>query len=277
MNQVAPQRHRPSFAFENPHQRALLDLITHVSELSTSLLLSIHPCSDSNFTSAILTFFELLSTSSIPHRIPIILPPISLLYLLALTPSTLTLSRTAGLIGSYKNAFNVHPAPIKEYYPQSHVDAINCAIRDVYNLLWINRALSAVLSEDGSPKSLGLYCPPFLRETLNLYLGDKDREYAIQTGFGLSNNPFLASVSAAAWRELEENEVQRKGYDRRSVNWHKGPVSQRSLDVSRRNGGVDVDYEAYRIHVLKWLEGRGFGGFKKFLFASSDALKRKYG
>jgi centromere protein I len=157
------------------------------------------------------------------------------------------------------------------------VESINCSIRDFYQLIWISRALIATKDDQGRDKALGLHCHPSLRETLNAYLGDTDREYAIQTSFGLSNYPWLASLSAAAWRELEESEIQSKSYDRHSVNWHKGPVSQRSLDVLKRNGGVDVEWEAYRVHVLKWLDARGCGGLKEFLFASSDLLRRKYG
>lgn len=157
------------------------------------------------------------------------------------------------------------------------VDSINCCIRDLYHLLYISRALSVAKEDNGNDKALGLYCSPSLRESLNTYLGSVDHEYAIQTAFSPSYNALLASMSAAAWRELEESEIVEKGYDRRVVNWHKGPVSQRSLEVLRRNGGVDVEFERYKVYALKWIEERGCAGLKDFLFASSDALKRKYG
>lgn len=278
MNQASPQPRRPGPATATPDQRALHDLASHVSSLSTSLLLSLPFSSGgSNITSSILTFYELLSTSSAPYRIPIVLPPMSLIYTLALSPSATTLSRVCGMIGAYKTAFNKHPGPIRHFYPQEIVDAINCCLRDIYNLLWISRALVASKDAEGKDKASGVFCDPALREALNTYLGDIDREYAIQTAFGLSNNPMLAASSAAVWRQLEAVEIDARGYDRSSINWHKGPVSQRSLDVLRRNGGVDVDWELYRVHVLQWLEERGCAGLKEFMFASSDALKKKYG
>lgn len=272
---ASPQPPRPGSALAFPNQLALSDLAAHVHQMSVSLLLSPPPLG-ATLTSTILTFYEVLSTSSVPHRVPIVLPPTNLIYLLILAPSTTALSRMAGIIAAYKNAFNKHPTPIKEYYHQDTVTSINCSIRDLYNLIWISRALSVAKDEDGRDKAAGMYCHPSLRDGLNTYLSEIDREYAIQTSFGISNNAWLASLSAFAFRSQEEREIAMKRYDRRSINWHRGPVSQRSLDVLRHNGGVDVDWESYRVEVLKWLEGRGCAGLKEFLFASSDALRKKY-
>jgi centromere protein I len=266
---------RRGLVFAHADQLAFSELVAHVDQISISLLLSL-PSADVVLTSAILTFYEVVSASSIPDRVPIVLPPTHLIYLLSVASSTTELSRIAGIIAAFKRAFDKHPRHLKDYYPEQIIDNFNVCIRDIYHLIWISRALSVGKDEQGRHTALGMFCDPSLRESLNTYLGGIDHKYAIQTSFGISHNVYLASLSAAAWRELEESEIQRKGYDRRSIKWHEGPVSQRSLEVLRRNGGVDVDWEAYRVHVLKWLDARGCGGLKEFLFASVKATREKY-
>ncbi|KAF2640917.1 Mis6-domain-containing protein [Massarina eburnea CBS 473.64] len=279
MNQTPTLPPKPTPALSHPHQNTLSNLTTHVSNLSTSLLLS-HPAvgPDAPQTSPILSFYEHLSTTSTPHRHPILLPPVPLTSTLILSASPTTLSRTAAIIASYKSAFNSHPSPIRDYYAPDTIDSFNVTIRDVYHLLWISRALTTSYTSDtGALKSLGLYCAPELRDALHEYLGTIDRDYAIQTAFSISHNPALAAMAATVWRDVEEREIVANGYDREGITWHKGPVGMRSLDVLRRNGGVDVDWEGFRIEVLAWMEGRGLGGLKEFLWASSDTLRKKYG
>ncbi|CAO2648421.1 Nn.00g076880.m01.CDS01 [Neocucurbitaria sp. VM-36] len=251
--------------------RALNDLTSHIAALCTSLLLSLPSDSGASLTSSILTFYELLSTSSKPHIIPIILPPMHLVYLLSQSSSPTTLSRICGIIGAYKAAFDQHPKPVKDYYPASVTDALNFCLRDLYNLLWVARALNAV-----EQKSVGLYCHPSLRADLKDYLTGLDREYAIGSAFGLSNNAWLASMAAAAWRAVEESEIEREGYDRNSIRYHQGPVSQRSLEVLKRKGGVGVEWDGamgYKVFVLDWLAERGLGGIRQLMFATVTDLK----
>lgn len=205
--------------------------------------------------------------------IPIVLPPMHLVYLLAQSPSTTTLSRVCGIIGAYKVAFDQHPKPVKDYYPASVTDSLNFCLRDLYNLLWVSRALNVV-----EQKSVGLYCDPSLRSSLKDYLSGLDREYAIGSAFGLSNNAWLASTSAAAWRAMEEREIEREGYDRTGIRYHQGPVSQRSLEVLKRNGGIGVDWDGamgYKVFVMNWLAERGLGGIRQFMFATVTDLKSK--
>lgn len=273
MSQIAPQPAQPKQVFESPNQRSLLDLVTHVSELSTSLLLS---GASVSLISSILAFYELLSHSAHPFHIPIIQPPNYLLYLLILSPSTNAVSRTVGLVGAYKRAFNVHPVPIKHYYPQDEIDSLNCALRDIFHVLWSGKGLVVANNPDGTPLALGFHCAPTVRETLQEYLLQIDDQYRIGTTLNLAYNPWLASISAAVWREIEEGEVMSKGYDRQELNWHQGPVNQRSLEALSKSGGVSIEWDEYRVGVLKWLADRGSAGIRDFIFASSDALRKKY-
>lgn len=145
-------------------------------------------------------------------------------------------------------------------------------MRDIHNLLWISRALFM-----DSPKSTGLYCEPKLRDDLHTYLTDLDREYSIQSAFNMSNNPLLASLSLTAWLALENEEIEKERYDPDAITRHEGPVSQRKLEMLRASGGVDIEWDAYRVRVLKWMEQRGLRGPKDFMFTASNQLRTKYG
>jgi centromere protein I len=249
------------------------NLTAHVSTITTSLLLSMPQNQGQPLISAILSFYELLSASSKPHIVPIILPPMHLIYLLTQHASPATFSRVCGIIGSYKLAFDQHPKPVKEYYPTHVTDALNWCLRDIYHLLWISRALVKA-----DQKALGLHCDPALRSKLNDYLNGVDREYVIGAAFGLSNNSLLASLSAAAWRVTEEREISKEGYDKSSIRYHQGPVSQRSLEVLKRKGGVSVDWDGangFKVFVLNWLAERGMSGIRELMFATVTELRGK--
>jgi centromere protein I len=244
-----------------------------VSTITTSLLVSLPQNEGQALVSAILSFYEMLSISSTPHVVPIILPPMHLVYLLTQHASPTTFSRVCGIIGSYKLAFDQHPKPVKDYYPTHVTDALNWCLRDIYHLLWISRALVTV-----DQKARGMYCDPALRSTLNDYLGGIDREYAVGAAFGLSNNACLASLAAVVWRAVEELEIGRESYDKSSIRYHQGPVSQRSLEVLKRKGGVSVDWDGangFKVMVLNWLAERGLGGVRELMFATVTELRGK--
>jgi centromere protein I len=252
-------------------QQAISGLAKHVSTLSTSALLSLSSTSNTDLTSSILSFFELLSSCSKPHVVSIILPPMHLVYLVAQDTSPTVLSRICGIIGSYKLAFDGHPKPVKSYYSAAVTDAFNFCLRDMYNLVWVARGFTIQ-----DQKSEGLYCDPALRSTLNSYLSSLEHEYAIGNAFNLSNNMWLTSLSAAAWRTVEEREIEREGYDKKSIMYHQGPVSERSLEALKRKGGVSVEWEGaegYKVLVLQWLDERGLGGIKHLMFATVMNLK----
>jgi centromere protein I len=268
LSQQEPPQRQP--ALSSPEQQVLRDAVAHFATLSTSLVLSLPSDVGAGLTSSILSFYELLSTSTKPHIIPIILPPMRLVYHLVQSSSADVVSRICGIIGNYKQAFDEHPKPVKHYYPSEVTDELNWCLRDIYNLFWVARSLAVV-----DQKSVGMYCNPSLRSSLNDYLSKLDREYAIGHAFGLSHNAWLASMSSAAWHALEEREIDREEYDRGSIKWHRGPVSQQSLAVLK-NGGVNVDWEGthgYKVFVLNWLAERGLDGLRELMFATVTDLR----
>lgn len=263
-----PQPRQPTLS--SPDQQFLKDLVSHFATLSTSLLLSLSPATGAESVSSVLAFWELLSTSSKPHVIPVLLPPMHLVYYLMQSTSADVVSRICGVIGNYKQAFDAHPRPVKHYYPSEVTDGLNWCLRDVYNQFWVPRGLTVV-----EQKSVGLHCDPSLRSSLNDYLNGLNRAYGIAHAFNLSDNAWLASMSSAAWHALENRELDQGGYDRRNVRWHTGPVSQQSL-AALKDGGVSVNWDGpsgYKAFVLEWLAERGLGGLRELMFATVTDLK----
>lgn len=268
LSQEEPESRQP--VLSSPAQQFLKDSVSHFATLSASLVQSTPSHMAHEVVSAILAYWELLSTSSKPHVVPILLPPMHLVYHLMQSSSADVVSRTCGIIGKYKQAFDAHPRPVKYYYPSEVTDRLNWCLRDVYNFFWVVRGL--VVAEN---KSIGMYCDPALRSSLNDYLTDLDPELGIGHTFNLSNNAWLASMSSAAWQALEEREIDRQKLNRGSFQRHAGPVSQQSL-AALRNGGVNVDWEGangYKVHVLNWLAERGLGGLRELMFATVTDLR----
>jgi centromere protein I len=267
--QQQPERRQP--ALSSPEEQFLKDFVSHFATFSTSLLLSLPPGMGADAISAILAFWELLSTSSKPHVIPILLPPMHLVYYSMQSPSADVASRICGIIGSYKQAFDAHPRPVKHYYPSEVTDGLNWCLRDVYNFFWVARGLAVAEN-----KSVGMYCHPALRSSLDAYLSGLDRGYAIGHAFNLSYNAWLASMSSAAWHALEEQEIDHQGLSRANIKAHTGPVTQQSLASLRNGGAISVDWDGadgYKVFVLNWLAERGLGGLRELMFATVTDLK----
>jgi centromere protein I len=250
---------------------AIKGLTAHVSTLSTSLLVSLSEGVGHSLVSSILAFYELLSASARLEMVLILLPSMHLVYLMSQHASSTTLSRICGIISSYKVAFDRHPRPIKDYYSTDVTDTFNCCLRDLYNLVWVHHAFQIK-----ETKSAGLYCDEDLGTMLGEYLISIDRQYTFGSAFMLSNNAWLASLSATAWRAMEEREIEREAFDRDDIRYHQGPVSSDSLKVLKRNGGVSVDWDGsngYKVFVLNWLAERGLEGVRTLMFAIVTDLR----
>ncbi|KAF1923756.1 Mis6-domain-containing protein [Didymella exigua CBS 183.55] len=270
--QEQPERRQP--ALSSPEQQFLKDSVSHFATFSTSMLLSPPSSIGAEVISSILAYWELLSTSSKPNVIPILLPPMHLVYYLMQSSSADVVSRTCGIIGSYKQAFDAHPRPVKHYYPSEVTDGLNWCLRDVYNFFWVARGLAVA-----EQKSVGMHCHSVLRSSLDAHLKRLDRNYAISHVFNLSHNAWLASMSSAAWHALEEEEIDRQGHNRATIKARNGPVTQQSL-ASLKNGGISVDWDGadgYKVFVLNWLAERGLGGLRALMFATVTDLKTGHG
>lgn len=254
--------------------RTFAMLAEHVSTLSTSMLLSMS-CTNVNesLLSAILRVYEVLATVSIPYLVPIVLPEMRTAYLLALQSSPAAYGRLCSTIAGYKSAFDAHPKPVREYYSAEVTDSLNWCLRDIYNLIWATRGFLIV-----EKKSVGCYCDPSLRSRLGDYVSRIEREYSIGNTHNFANNPCLALLASSAWRSIEDREIQKQDYDSHSITHHQGPVSQRSLEVLKSNGGVSVNYdgpEGFKVLFLHWLAEKGLPGIRDLMFATVSDLRGK--
>lgn len=250
---------------------AIGNLAAHVSTLSTSLLVSLSEGVGQALVSSILAFYELLSAAARLEIVLILLPSMHPVYLMSQHASPTALSRICGIISSYKLAFDHHPKPLKNYYSTDVTDTFNCCLRDLYNLVWVHHAFQIK-----AQKSAGLYCHKELGPKLNEYLIGIERQYTFGSAFMLSNNAWLASLSATAWRAMEEREIEREGFDRDNIRYHQGPVTSDSLKVLNRNGGVSADWDGsngYKVFVLNWLAERGLEGVRNLMFAIVTDLR----
>jgi centromere protein I len=246
---------------------ALYDLCQHVSALSESALAANQPTQ-----SAIVNFYEQLAdltTEQISQRkqvIPPILPPQSLLYSLATTTSLSQLSRLCALLVTYKRCFEKQEAGVTRVYQANITELLNGYLMDICNMIWRSRALNA-----SDANAAGILCPGEVTSGLQSYLTKVERDYNVHTIFDLSHNPMTAALAQNAFSALEEEAQNLTGAD---MPLHGGPLTQRSLVVLEKEGGLALSWKEYRLEILSNLERQGLDGMKKLMFATmKDLLK----
>lgn len=121
---------------------------------------------------------------------------------------------------------------------------------------------------------MGCLCPEEITAALQAYFGGREPEYNISSAFGLSHSHVLCAISIAMVRYLEEK-AETSGDELRSR--HSGPVTQRTLVVLSKEGGLELAWKQYRVQVLNWLEGRGLAGIKRLMYATMTGLREGSG
>lgn len=243
------------------HKQAYADLSQHVAVLAQSAISSANSSSNS-----VLTFYEKSASAakasivSGTSCIPIILPPPSLIYNVAMTPSLTTLSRISALLATYKTALETQIKSTTSFHADS-TKILNGYLMDICNLLWRSRALTT-----SDTNSFGCLCPDPVTAELTSYISRINRDYALPRSFDFSHNPLIASLSQTAFAEFEK----RDGKEAR----HLGPLTQSSLVALGNEGGVRVSWKEYRVMMLHWLEERGLDGFKMLMFATMKDLMK---
>lgn len=207
----------------------------------------------------------MLSNTSGQQTIPIRIPNAQIVYLLTFSTSLSDLSRLCSILASYKRAFE---GAIKASgsYSAEYTMQFNGYLMDVCNLVWRSRAL---LMSD--PNALGCLCSESVRTALHKHLPVVDNDYSLAVAFGLSHNNLLAALAVATFRSLE-SKAEEGGEELRVR--HAGRVTQRSLTVLGKEGGLEISWRQYRIEVLNWLEARGVGGIKALMYTTMKDLIR---
>lgn len=246
---------------------ALFDIIQHVSIVAESAVAAGQPVQ-----AAILDFYERLAdliTEQISQRkqiLPPILPPQPLLYSLAATSSLSQFSRLCALLVTYKRCFEKQEAGVTRVYQANATDLLNGYLMDICNMIWRSRALNTT-----DPNATGLLCPNEVTGSLQSYLTKVERDYSVHTMFDFSHNAMTAALAQSALSALEEDAHHVSDDD---MPLHAGPVTQRSLMILEKEGGLVLSWKHYRLEVLDWLENHKLDGMKKLMFATMKDLMK---
>lgn len=185
--------------------------------------------------------------------------PLTIYLLIFLSPSLPTLSGLCSILASHKIAFETAPLAARP-----SITTFNGFLMDICNLLWRSRAFNLT-----DTNALGCLLPSTILPALTAYITSLSPTYALPTFFSLSNNPSLAALSIAAFRDLED----------RHQSWirtrHAGPVGQKTLGALAEAGGVRVDWKEYRLCVLAWLAERGVAGVRELMGCTMKGLMGK--
>jgi centromere protein I len=225
----------------------------------------------STLTSTVISFYETVafathdSTSPAIKPFPVIYPPVHIAYHLLFSSSLSDVSRLCSVLAHCKKAFENPKADITSQYTPTYTGKFNGQLMDICNLLWRNRALN---SSDSN--AAGCLCPESTAAAFQAYLVQVDREYSLPSAFGVSHNWLLSALSIALFRALEdEAEAAGSALSEKQA----GPVTQRSLALLDKEGGLAISWKQYRVDVLRWLDERGLGGVKALMYSTMVNLK----
>lgn len=262
---------------------ALISTITSLTSHTSLLILTLLTTHQS--TSHVLSYLETLSilvsqAASYPTLNIPVLDPLTIYLLTFLEPSISSLSRLCSVLATHKLAIEAKLArppissPSSEQphaeTPYKHsITHFNGFLMDICNLLWRSRAFNT-----SEPNACGCLLPPAILPYLATYTSSLQPPHLLQTCFSLSFHSVLASLSDAALRELEEQDIAARGESEVRVQ-HAGPVTQRSLLALGREGGLAIGWKEYRLAVLAWLEKRGMKGLEEFMGCTMKGLMDK--
>lgn len=168
----------------------------------------------------------------------------------------------------YKKAFELCFKPGEtEDYPKSYIDHFNGFLVDICNCLWRNRALSIDINKD--PNAMG--CTISRSVVTTLRKRAEDSSLQLSQLFSFAHSPAFALLSDRCFRLLEEEAA-----DKIAIR-HSGPVTQRSLSLLGRNGGLNISQKEYRVEVLHYLRERGLTGIFEFMNRTMTSLIERGG
>ncbi|KAI9813765.1 MAG: hypothetical protein M1827_003555 [Pycnora praestabilis] len=260
----------PESDIPHPPSEILAQLVAHVDLLSLSLLET--PGATLDHVSSILSFYETiafaLSHSSLNSNIRINTPSSLVVYNLTFSTSLSTVSRLCGILAVYKRAFETAMAAASARggeggYPRDFVNHFNGFLMDICNCLWRNRAFNR---EDVN--ALGCLFPTSALPALRTYADNLG--HSLPTLFSLSYSTTVCALSIACFRDLED--VAEVADPPSIAVRHAGPVTQRSLTILGKEGGLKLSWANYRLEVLRWLEDRGVKGVGELMFNTMKHL-----
>ncbi|GJJ70668.1 centromere protein I [Entomortierella parvispora] len=237
----------------------------------------------------VLSFFDLVSSLTVTYNLPlaVVIPSTAIVYRLFLSTSGMAVSRICGIVYQYKKAFETFENEQQLLYEQSvlssmptdlsslpgppevpgysrdYVIIFNSFVMDFCNFLWRNRAFNKT-----DKNALGFMIDrPTILKTKKICV---DGGLSANNMLSFTHSISLSGYSARFLSSLEDlNGVQPE----KRLN---APASSPGLQDMISKGGLQLQFEEYRIRYLNHLEACGFDGLSQFLFDSiTNLLQRK--
>ncbi|ROV87979.1 hypothetical protein VPNG_10340 [Cytospora leucostoma] len=245
-------------------------LIAHVNQLNLTLLQT----SPTEFTALkILDFYErvayLYSNTTLLRTLQITIPPVPLVYTLQFSQSLATVSRLCRVLAAYKRAFAVYMSnaarKLGPPYDKAEVNTFNGFLMDMCNCLWRGKAFAK-----GDAHARGCVVADAAVAPLEAYVGGLPGggEMTLATLFTMSFSPLLCLQAIGHVRGREEAEDEEVELQAR----HAGPVTQKSLGQLARKGGLELQWQDYRLGVLRHLDERAFSGIPELMYSTMRNL-----
>ncbi|KUI62609.1 Centromere protein I [Cytospora mali] len=245
-------------------------LVTHVNQLSLTLLQT----SPTESTALkVLDFYErlayLYSNSTLLRVLQLTIPPVPLVYTLQFSPSLATVSRLCTVLACYKRAFAVYMSnaakKLGPQYDKAQVNTFNGFLMDICNCLWRGKAFA---KSDAHAK--GCMVSDTVISSLERYVANLSEggDMTLPTLFTMSYSPLVCLQAIEHVRRREENEDEEVELQAR----HAGPVTQKSLGLLARRGGLEMQWQDYRLGVLKYLDEREWKGIPELMYSTMRNL-----
>ncbi|KAK0100090.1 hypothetical protein ONS95_013098 [Cadophora gregata] len=245
-------------------------LINHASNLSLTIIQNTNTIVAH---STVLDFYE-TTTALITHPtlkpiVRITIPPAEVIYSLLFSTSLSTVSRLCAILALYKKAFELamarkpNSASVldQQSYPKDYVNHFNGFLMDVCNCFWRSRAFNT-----SDPNALGCLLPSDVTQALGQYVASLDTNLSIPSLFSFSYSPVFSSLAIAYVRNLEDSSEDQ--IDRR----HAGPVTQNSLRLLEKDGGLRLPWADYKLGVLTYMESQGAVGVGELMYNTMKHL-----
>lgn len=245
-------------------------LVTHVNKLSLTLLQT-SPAESTALK--ILDFYErvahLYSNPMLLRSLQITIPPVPLVYTLQFSQSLATVSRLCRLLASYKRAFSAYMSnaakKLGPQYDKAEVNTFNGFLMDICNCLWRGKAFAK-----SDAHARGCMVADAVVAPLEAYVGGlpDGGETTLAALFTMSFSPLLCLQAIGHVRGREEAEDEEVELQAR----HAGPVTQKSLGQLARRGGLELQWQDYRLGVLRHLDERAFSGIPELMYSTMRNL-----
>ncbi|KAJ4413720.1 hypothetical protein N0V82_008359 [Gnomoniopsis sp. IMI 355080] len=247
-------------------------LVEHANRLSLTLLQT----SPTEYTfHKILDFYDraafIYSKIRLLRTLHVIMPPTLVVYTLQFSPSLATVSRLCTILTVYKQACAVYMSNsaknLGPAYDKTQVHMFNGFLMDICNCFWRGKAF---VKSDAHARGCMISDEVItaLRSYVSSLTDSGSGEMELAMLFTMSYSPLLCFQGMEHLRRLEDEEDE--DFELRAR--HAGPITQKSLLQTARQGGVEVVWQDYRLGLLRHLEDNEWRGISELLYSTMKNL-----